>query len=376
MRGKVVIAGVGNTRYGKHPGRDRVDLIVEATRLALADAGLSKDMVDGVFVKMANSEPSILYGQKVSEALGLRPRIGCALDQGGAANIGLITYAAMAIEAGMIDVALVCYGDTARTGSRAVYHRPRGDDAVVGWYSTAAGYALIHQAYCNAYNPRDEEFGVVAVQARENALGNENAHLRAALSMDDYLQSPLVVAPLRRDDCCLVSDGGAAILLMSARRARQLGRHNAVPILGLGQGQESWDVHLRADLLRTMAEGSAQAAFAMAGLGPADIGVAQIYDCFTVTVLQTLEDYGLAPRGRAGAQALADGIGPEGWLPLNTSGGLLSESGTPGLQLIIEGVRQMRGDARLQVADPGACIVSNQGGSMHTHATMILGEPA
>ncbi len=376
MRGKVVIAGVGHTRYGKHPGRDRVDLIVEATRNALADAGLEKDEVDGVFVKMANSEPSILYGQKVSEALGLRPRIGCSLDQGGAANIGLITYAAMAIEAGMIDVALVCYGDTARTGSRAVYHRPRGDDAVVGWYSTAAGYALIHQAYRNAYSPRDEEFGVVAVQARANALDNENAHLRAALSMDDYLASPFVVAPMRRDDCCLVSDGGAAIILMSAERARRTGRHDAVPILGLGQGQESWDVHLRPDLIRTMAAGSAAAAFGMAGLGPKDIGVAQIYDCFTITVLQTLEDYGLAPRGQAGAKALAEGIGPEGWLPLNTSGGLLAESGTPGLQLIIEGVRQMRGDARLQVRKPGACIVSNQGGSMHTHATMILGEPA
>jgi len=376
MRGKVVIAGVGNTRYGKHPGRDRVDLIVEATRNALSDAGLAKDMVDGVLVKMANSEPSILYGQKVSEALGLRPKIGCSLDQGGAANISLITYAAMAIEAGMIDVALVCYGDTARTGSRAVYHRPRGDDAVVGWYSTAAGYAMIHQAYRNRYRPRDEEFGIVAVQTRAHGAGNPDAHLRVPISMEDYLGGPFVVEPLRRDDCCLVSDGGAAILLMSAARARELGRHNAVPILGLGQGQESWDVHLRADLLKTMAEDSAKAAFRMAGLTPADIGVAQIYDCFTVTVLQTLEDYGLAPRGQAGAKALSDGIGTDGWLPLNTSGGLLSESGTPGLQLIIEGVRQMRGDARLQVANPGACIVSNQGGSMHTHATMILGEPA
>ena len=163
---------------------------------------------------------------------------------------------------------------------------------------------------------------------------------------------------------------------MSAERARRLGRHNSVPILGLGQGQESWDVHLRADLIQTMAKDSARTAFRMAGLGPADIGVAQIYDCFTITVLQTLEDYGLAPRGQAGSKALAEGIGLDGWLPLNTSGGLLSESGTPGLQLIIEGVRQMRGDARLQVRNPGACIVSNQGGSMHTHATMILGEPA
>jgi acetyl-CoA acetyltransferase len=376
MRGKVVIAGVGNTKYGKHPGRDRIDLIVEAARNAIADAGISKDMLDGLFVKMANSEPSILYGQKVSEALGLRPTIGCSLDQGGAANISQITYAALAIEAGMIDMALVCYGDNARTGSRAVYHRPRGDDALVGWYSTAAGYAMIHQAYRNEYNPKDEEFGAIAVQTRAHGLDNPDAHLRVALSMDDYLNGPFVVEPLRRDDCCLVSDGGAAVILMSAERARQLGRHNAVPVLGLGQGQESWDVHLRKDLIKTKAEDSAKAAFTMAGLGPADIGVAQIYDCFTVTVLQTLEDYGLAPRGQAGAKALAEGITLGGWLPLNTSGGLLSESGTPGLQLIIEGVRQMRGDARLQVKKPGACIVSNQGGSMHTHATMILGEPA
>jgi acetyl-CoA acetyltransferase len=375
MRGKVVVAGVGNTVYGKHPGRDRVDLIVEATRNAIADAGIAKDMIDGVFVKMANSEPSILYGQKVSEALGLRPRIGCSLDQGGAANISQIAYAAMAIEAGMIDVALVCYGDTPRTGSRAVYHRPRGDDAVVGWYSTAAGYALIHQTYLNRYRPAAEDFGIVAVQARAHGAGNPFAHLRSPLTMDDYLAGPFVVEPLRRDDCCLVSDGGAAIILMSAARARQLQRTSAVPILGIGQGQESWDVHLRPDLLQTMAEASAQAAFGMAGLKPADIGVAQIYDCFTVTVLQTLEDYGMAPRGQAGAKARAEGIGVDGWLPLNTSGGLLSESGTPGLQLVIEGVRQMRGDARLQVRDPGACIVSNQGGSMHTHATLILGEP-
>lgn len=375
MRGRVVIAGVGNTSYGKHPGRDRIDLITEATRNAIADAGIAKDEIDGVFVKMANSEPSILYGQKVSEALGLRPKIGCSLDQGGAANIGLITYAAMAIEAGMIDVALICYGDTARTGSRAVYHRPRGDDAVVGWYSTAAGYAMIHQAYRNQYRPRDEEFGVVAVQARSNALENPDAHLRVALTMEDYLASPLVVEPLRRDDCCLVSDGGAAIILMSADRARRIGRHSAVPVLGLGQGQESWDVHLRPELIRTMAGVSAKSAFDMAGILPEQVGVAQLYDCFTVTVLQTLEDYGLAPRGGAGTKCLAEGIGPDGWLPLNTSGGLLSESGTPGLQLIIEGVRQMRGDARLQVKSPGFCIVSNQGGSMHTHATMILGEP-
>lgn len=376
MRGKAVIAGVGHTTYGKHPGRDRIDLIVEAVRNAIDDAGVEKAMVDGVLVKMANSAPSILYGQKVAEALGIQPKVGGSLDQGGAANIALISYAAMAIEAGLMEMAIICYGDTPRTGSRAVYHRPRGDAAAYGWYSTAAGYAMIHQAYKQEHNPPDEHFGAIAVQCRQNALDNPHAHLKVPLMMDDYLAGNYLVEPMRRDDCCLVSDGGAAVIVTSAERAKQLGIDKAVPILGFGQGQESWDVHLRPELTRTMAETSAYTAYGMAGLVPDDIDIAQLYDCFTITALQTMEDYGLSPRGQAGAFALDQGISPDGKLPLNTSGGLLSESGTPGLQLVIEGVRQMRGDARLQVKKAETCIVSNQGGSMHTHATMILGAAA
>lgn len=373
MQGKVVVAGVGNTPYGKHPGRDKIDLIVEAAQEAIADAGLEKQEIDGVFVKMANAAPSVLYGQKVSEALGLQPTIGCALDQGGAANISLITYAAMAIDAGMIRNALICYGDTARTGSHAVYHRPRGDDAIHGWYSTAAGYAMIHQAYRQRYSAKDEHFGAVAVTARTHGVQNPKAHLRKPLTMEEYLSSPFVVEPLRRDDVCLVSDGGAAILLTSAKAARDRRNARAVPILGIGQAQESWEVHLRPDLLRTRAEASADMAFSRAGVRRDQIDFAQLYDCFTVTVLQTLEDYGLAPRGQAGEKALAEGLGVDGWLPFNTSGGLLSESGTPGLQLIIEAVRQLRGEANVQVKSPRYGLVSNQGGSMHTHATLILG---
>jgi acetyl-CoA acetyltransferase len=373
MQGRVVVSGVGNTAYGKHPGRDKIDLVVEAAREAVADAGIDKAEIDGVFVKMANASPEILYGQKVSEALGLQPVIGCALDQGGAANIGLITYAALAIEAGLIRNALVCYGDTARTGSHAVYHRPRGDDAIMGWYSTAAGYAMLHQAYRQRYGARDEHFGAVAMAARAHGAQNPRAHLRLPLSMDDYLGGAFVVEPLRRDDICLVSDGGAAILLTGAAEARRKGNARAVPILGLGQAQESWEVHLRPDLLRTRAQHSADMAFARAGIGRDEIDFAQLYDCFTVTVLQTLEDYGLCSRGQAGEKALAEGLGIDGWLPFNTSGGLLSESGTPGLQLIIEAVRQLRGEANVQVRAPRYGLVSNQGGSMHTHATMILG---
>jgi acetyl-CoA acetyltransferase len=184
-----------------------------------------------------------------------------------------------------------------------------------------------------------------------------------------------VVEPLRRDDCCLVSDGAAAVVVTGARLARALGLGGAVPILGFGQGQESWDVQLRPDLTSTMARQSATTAFAMAGLSPSDIDVAQIYDCFTIAVLLTLEDYGFCRPGQAGAFCREGGIASGGNLPINTSGGLLSETGTPGLQLVIEGVRQMRGQANLQVKGARHCAVSNQGGSMQTHGTLILGAP-
>ncbi len=376
MRGQSVIAGIGNTAYGKHPGRDRVSLIVEACANALADAGIEKDLVDGVLVKMANAEPSFLYGQKVSEALGLRPNIGASLDQGGAANIGLISYATMAIEAGLMQVAIICYGDTPRTGSRSVYQRPRGDDAVYGWYSTAAGYAMVHQRYRQEYKIPDEHFGAVAVACRAHGARNPQAHLRQAITLDDYMASPFVVEPLRRDDCCLLSDGAAAVIVMSKQRAKSLGIDKAVPILGFGQGQESWDVHLRPSLTSTQASVSAEKAFRMAGIARKDISVAQLYDCFTVTPLLTLEDYGFFAPGQAAAFAGAGGLALDGALPFNTSGGLLSETGTPGLQLVVEGVRQMRGDAVSQVAGARHCLVSNQGGTMHTHATLILGAAA
>ncbi|WP_430395551.1 thiolase family protein [Ferrovibrio sp.] len=376
MPGQSVIAGIGNTAYGKHPGRDRVSLIVEACANALADAGIEKDVVDGVLVKMANAEPSFLYGQKVAEALGLKPHVGASLDQGGAANIGLISYAAMAIEAGLTQVAIICYGDTPRTGSRSVYQRPRGDDAVYGWYSTAAGYAMVHQRYRQEFKIPDEHFGAVAVACRANGARNPQAHLRQAITLDEYMASPFVVEPLRRDDCCLLSDGAAAVIVTSRQRAKSLGIDKAVPILGFGQGQESWDVHLRPSLTSTQASVSAEKAFRMAGVARKDIDVAQLYDCFTVTPLLTLEDYGFFAPGQAAAFAGAGGLALDGDLPLNTSGGLLSETGTPGLQLVIEGVRQMRGSAVSQIAGARHCLVSNQGGTMHTHATLILGAAA
>jgi len=376
MKGKVVIAGVGMTAFGKLEGRDRLSLIAEATRNAIQDAGIEKDLIDAVMVKTGNSDLEILYGQKVAQALGIQPKMGGSLDQGGAANIAQIATAALAIEAGMIDCALVTFGDNPKTGSRAVYARPRGDDSVYGFYATAAGYAMIHQRYRKQYGIPDEHFGAVPVTIRGYGAQNPGAQLRKAITLDEYMADPYLIAPMRRDDCCLVSDGACSIILMSAERAKEMKIAHAVPILGIGMGQETLDVHLRPDLTRTKAEVSGASAFAMAGLTPKDIGVAQIYDCFTITPLITLEDYGFTRRGQAAAWGAEGAFALDGDLPMNTSGGLLSETGTPGMQLVIEGVRQMRGDARLQVKTDKAGIVSNQGGTMHTHATMILGRAA
>lgn len=372
MRGKYVIAGIGHTAFGTL-GLDTVSLNVQACQQALQDAGVAKDAVDGLFVKVPTSAKEILYGQKVSEGLGIQPRWGGAWDQGGAANITLIDMAMMAIETGQCEVALVSYADNPRSGSRQTYARPRGNDAAYGWFSTAAGYGMIHQAHVAEHHTPAQAFGAVAVAARKHAAANPNAQLRKPLAMEDYLTSPWVVEPLRRDDCCLVSDGAAAVVVMSAERARALGVHQPVPILGIGGGQTSYDVHLRDVLTITQAQRSAELAFTMAGLRPSDIDVAQIYDCFTVTVLMTLEDYGFCRKGEV-HEFVRDGqIEIGGRLPINTSGGLLAETGMPGMQLILEAVRQVRGSANLQVPNARFSLVSNQGGTMHTHSTLILG---
>lgn len=373
MRERYVIAGIGHTAYGKLSGRDTISLNVEACRNALADAGIPKSVVDGVFVKVPTSAHQFMYGQKVAEALGIRPRMGGAWDQGGAANITLITMATTAIEAGQCDVALICYADNPRSGNRAVYARPRGDDAAYGWLSTAAGYAMIQRRHMHEYGTTAQALGAVAVACRKHGAGNPNAQLQKPLRMAQYLESPLLVDPLRRDDCALVSDGGAALVVMSEKRARELGVQQAVPVLGFGHGQTSWDVQLRPSLTSTEAARAALTAFSMAGVKPSGVDVAQLYDCFTITVLMTLEDYGFCGKGESG-RFVADGaIEIGGRLPVNTSGGLLSETGMPGMQLIIEGVRQMRGTARLQVPGAKVCLVSNQGGTMHTHSTLLLG---
>ena len=373
MRGQTVIAGIGQTAFGKLAGRTTLSMNVEAIRKALADAGISKSLVDGLFVKFPTSKFEMMYGQKLAETLGIVPRIGGVWDQGGASNISMIGYAAMAIEAGQCDVAVVCLADNPATGSRQAYEKAWGDDSIHGWFSTPAGYAMIARRHMGQFGTTSDQLGAIAVACRKHGATNPNAQLRKPLTLEQYRESRLIASPLRRDDCCLVSDGGAAVVVMSAQRARELGVAKPVPILGFGQGQTSWEVAQRADLTTTAARVSAETAFKMAGITPKDIDVAQIYDCFTIAALMTLESYGFCAQGEGGHFVEGGRIEIGGDLPVNTSGGLLSETGMPGLQLVIEGVRQMRGDSVNQVRGAAKCAVSNQGGIMHTHSTLLLG---
>jgi acetyl-CoA acetyltransferase len=373
VRGKAVIAGIGHTAHGKLPGRTPLSMTAEAVDGALRDAGVEKDAVDALFVKYPTSRFQSMFGQVAAEALGLQPRIGGVWDQGGAANISMLSYAAMAIEAGQCEVAVITTADNPRTGTRQAYERGWGDDAVYGWFGTPGGYAMIAQRHMSEFGTTSEQLGAIAVAARKYGAANPDAHLRRPLTLEQHQAGDWIVEPLRRDDCCLISDGGAAIVVMSARRARQLAVPDPVPILGFGQGQTSYEVALRPSLTTTGAQVSARTAFEMAGMKPSDMDFAQLYDCFTITVLLTIEDYGFCKPGQGGGFVQDGALEIGGTLPFNTSGGLLSETGMPGMQLVLEGVRQIRGTSHSQVPGASAGVVSNQGGVMHTHSTLVLG---
>ena len=374
LKDKYCIVGVGNTHYGRLPGRSAVSLTVEAIRNAIEDCGIDKNEIDAVLTKYPTSNFQSLFSAKVSQALGIVPKVTGTLDQAGASNIGLIGYAMMCIEMGQCEVAVISYGDNPLTGSRAAYARPRGgEDAAYGLFGAPSSYAMVAQRYRHEYGLKDEQLGAVAVTFRKHASMNDNAQFRTPITMEDYLNARYVAEPFRLNDCCPVSDGAAAVIVTSAERARSL-RTTPVYISGIGQGHPAWDLPQRETWTTTGAAVSGPMAFRMAGIGPEDVDVVEFYDCFTIVPILTLEDYGFCKKGEGAAFVEGgDRIDFGGDLPMNTSGGLNSETGMPGMQLIVEGVRQLRGECGpRQVEGAEVAVVSNQGGIMTTHATMVL----
>lgn len=375
MAFRAVIAGIGQTAFGRLPGRDTLALNAEACRKALADAGIERGLVDGLMCKVPTSRVEMMYGQKLAEALALQPKVGGVWDQGGASSNSMVSLAAMMIEQGQCEVVLISLADNPKSGTRQAYEKGWGEDAVFGWFSVAAGYAMLARRHMIDLGTTAEDLAAIAIACRRHGAANPDAQLRKPLDLETYLAAPWVAEPLRRDDCCLISDGAAAVVVMAESKARELKIAQAVPVLGYGQGQTSWEVPQRSDLTHTMAGAAADTAYRMSGLGPKDMDVAQLYDCFTITVLMTLEAYGFCKPGQGAGFVRGGNLELGGGLPINTAGGLLAETGMPGMQLITEAVRQLRGQSVNQVKGAAKAIVSNQGGIMHTHSTLILGAP-
>ncbi|MBI4234620.1 MAG: thiolase family protein [Chloroflexi bacterium] len=366
------MVGAATTKFGKVPGVSALGFTVEAAKLAMEDAGIKKDEVDAVLCKYPPTGFQSLWAHRTAQALGIQPKVCATIDQAGATNIGLVEYAMMCIEAGLCTTAVCCYGDNPLSGTPGTYGRARGAEAASGLFGAPSGYAMIAQRHMYEYGTTHDQLGSVAISTRQWASMNPNAHMRQPITLEDYHTSRWVAWPFHLLDCCLVSDGGAAVVVTSRERAQSL-KKKPVSIMGIGQKHLAWDLPYRPNLTTSGAKVSGETAFQMAGIQPVDVDVLELYDCFTITSLMTLEDYGFCKKGEGGPFCAEGHIAPGGRFPMNTSGGLLSESGMAGMQLIVEAVRQLRGECgQRQVKDPEIAVVSGQGGIMHTHATLVL----
>jgi acetyl-CoA acetyltransferase len=378
----VAVAGVGETEVGKVPHLSATQMYAKACRLALEDAGLTNRQVDGVITANSWSEPHFYHAEWVAEYLGIEPKYCLTVGTGGGTIISAMHHAASAIEAGLCETVLVAAADNwlsafsrekmvelmAANAGHPQFEVPYGS-------FVPALYALFARAYMHRYGATPEQLGRVAVTARKHALLHPGAQMRKPITVRDVLDSKKVAEPLRLLDCALISDGGAAIVLTGAERARDM-RSQPIYALGFGEAHQHEHVSQAVSLAETAATDSGARAFRMAGISPGDINLAMLYDAFTSNVLMFLEDLGFCDRGEAGAFVEAGEIEMDGRLPVNTNGGLLSYAhpGNPGaLLLAVEAIRQLRGECGdRQVSNARTALVHAEGGIMSSHCTAIF----
>lgn len=370
------IAGVAESRLGLVPGATVLTLQAEAAQAALHDAGLSSADVDAVFCAGRWGRTNLL---EVSEYLGLQPQFADGTNVGGASFVYHLGHAAAAIQAGLCKVALILYGSTQRSHrerSLAIaehklafqYEGPFGLPYPVGAYALAAAR---HMAL---HGTTREQLAEVAVAARKWAMLNPAAFKREPLTIDEVLGASPVSDPLHKLDCCLVTDGGGAVVVVAPEIARALPKP-PIWLRGYGEALSHMVISQMPDILQSPAAAAGSRAFAMAGMTSADIDIVQIYDSFTITVLLTLEALGFCRPGESGQFVSGGRIAPGGALALNTSGGGLSycHPGMFGIFLIIEAVRQLRGECGArQAAQHATALASATGAVLSSNATCIL----
>jgi acetyl-CoA acetyltransferase len=368
----VAIAGAAEAQMGQAlPGLSAADVMAQAALAALADAGLTPADVDGVF---AASTQLPWASVTLAEDLGIQPRHTDSTMIGGASPMAHLDHARAAIAAGLCEVALIGYGSTQRSVGRAQASVQEVDpwEAPYRPLLPVAAYALAAARHMHEFGTTPEQLAWVAVSARRWAQRRgDPAWSQDDLTIDDVLAAPRVCDPLGVRDCCLVTDGGGALVVTSAARARTL-RRPPVHLLGAATAQTHRHISSMPDLTTTAAVDSGRRAFAEAGLAPADVESAQVYDAFTITPILFLEDLGFCAKGEGGA-FVADGrIAPGGALRMNTSGGGLSygHPGMNGMPLLVEAVREVREEGKDVV------LAHGNGGVLSTQATVLLGSEA
>jgi acetyl-CoA acetyltransferase len=374
----VYITGAAETPLGKVTDQSEFSMVALAAREALGEAGLRFRDVDALFTNYMGEEGSVQLG----EYLGIRPRYAESSDMGGASFEFFVHHAMTAVAAGRCEVALIGYASRQRSRRNRKRAATALDGSLAAQFETPYGihfpighYALSAARYMHQYGLRLEHLAEIAVAARQWAVLNPKAWIRDPLTIDDVMASPMLSDPLRKLDCCLVTDGGGAIVVTGKDRARDAAKR-PVRVLGAGESHVQWHVAQCPDLTVTPGLASGRDAFAMAGVLPRDVDVFEPYDNFTHGVLLYLEDLGFCGKGEAG-DFVADGrLRPGGSLPAMTSGGGLSycHPGALGILLLIEAVRQLRGEAGArQVRDAEIAVAHGTGGlAFSTASTVVL----
>jgi acetyl-CoA acetyltransferase len=372
--GRTAIVGAATFGVGQSPGLESMDMTVRASLLALADAGLPLSAVDALFVAQPQDT---LAGLSFADYLGLRPKITDCNRSGGSAFMLQLEHAALALDAGYCDVALIAYGSNQASASGALVQTSKNAywDAQYKPVRPISAYALAAARHMHQYGTSKRQLAEVAVAARRWAQLNPEACAREPLSLDDVVNARLVSDPLGTRDCCLVTDGAAAIVMTRADRARDCAKR-PVYALAAAASVTHADISSMPDLTVTGAVESGARAYAQAGVTAADIDVVQVYDAFTINTILFLEDLGFCAKGEGGHFVENGAIAPGGRLAVNTSGGGLSycHPGMFGLFTLVESVRQLRGECgERQVADATLALAHGNGGLLSSQATVILG---
>ena len=368
LRDQTAIVGVGYTPFSKASGVTTLTLALRAIAAALEDAGLTPADVDGLATFRVGDS---VLPMVVAQSLGIRD-LRFHLDQfgGGSVSHAMVGQVALALHGGVADT-IVCYRAlNARSGFRmGGTGRPLVDavetqfQAPYGYFTPPQQFAMAARAHMARYGTKSEHLGQIAVQQRAFARDNERAMMRGPMTLDDYLAARFVVEPFRLFDCCLETDGAVALVLTRADRARDL-RQTPVLIRGAawGGGQTLYSNQIF-DTNRTAAADMAPRLYAMAGVGPSDFDLAELYDCFTYSVLVQLEDYGFCAKGEGGPFVASGATARGGSLPVNTHGGFLSEGYVHGLNHVAEAVSQLRHTAGArQVPDAELALSTAQPG--------------